>query len=58
MRQDGSVDVYSDFIFATTIFDATRPCVDIEADRMNFFFKMVNERAVKLDTDPDELKKN
>ena len=57
LREDGTVDVYADFIYVDTIFDKNYPCVDIEAGHTNFFFKMVNERAVKLDTDPSDLKK-
>lgn len=56
LREDGSVEVYADFIYADKIYDEESQCVDIESGNRSFFFKMVrNSMEVEDGTDPTDM---
>ena len=46
LREDGSVEVYSNFIYVGKIYDKERPCIDIETGARNFFFRLVKKDAI------------
>lgn len=41
LRQDGTVEVYSDFVLVDTFNNPKEQCVDIETDDKKFYFKLV-----------------
>ena len=43
LRQDGRVEIYTDFIMVDEIYDHKRQCVDIESGNRCFYFKMVQD---------------
>ena len=57
MREDGSVEVYSDFIYVGQIYDEKNPCIDIEAGAFNFFFRSVQAKAIKITQDMERIRK-
>ena len=56
MREDGSVEIYSDFILVDKYNDPILQCVDVEAGNHSFFFKMVkNSHLISMNTQIEEL---
>lgn len=48
LRENGQYEIYSDFMLVHTKKLKKRPCIDIETDFHNFFFKFViDERLPK-----------
>ena len=51
LRENGRVEIYSDFIYVDQFHDPNMQCVDIETGSFNFYFKMVkNARNVTNET--------
>ena len=48
LRQDGTVEFYSNFVFLDKYEDKEKECVDVENAGDRFVFRCVNEKNKKL----------
>ena len=46
LRENGRVEIYSDFMKVSEYYNALSPCVDIETTTTNFFLKCVDNTTV------------